>query len=283
MWTFETENIAVAVRPNSSDLLLVTFSHMDFPHQEGKFWCEAAVDKLGYAAVGIVCKSNCWYPVAEMRALAQSIRNVARDYKTVLLYGHSMGGYAAIKYSALLQSHRSIAVSPQFSIDPRDLCSAEGALLDARLVHLYQPALNAGMAIDGPDIGGSIYMVFDPREKLDAWNCARIAQRGDPRSCTITNVRGYNLDHCAVDVFASTARFSQLAQLCAEDDVEAFLRAFAGFRRTADRRVFNVLKALKGCDLARTRRLAAARAPGLHEYWRKQVEDLCADPAAPAL
>ncbi len=42
-----------------------------------------------------------------------------RPRSAVITYGSSMGGYAAFRFSGLLQAARVIAFSPQYSVDPR--------------------------------------------------------------------------------------------------------------------------------------------------------------------
>ncbi len=52
-----------------------------------------------------------------MVELAKVILPIIQRFKNIVGYGGSMGGYAAIKYSNLLNMNRIIAFVPQYSID----------------------------------------------------------------------------------------------------------------------------------------------------------------------
>lgn len=55
------------------------------------------------------------------------------------------GGYAAIKYSNLLDLNRIVALVPQYSIDPEDIH-------DPRYNMFYHADLNANMRIQAQDV-----------------------------------------------------------------------------------------------------------------------------------
>lgn len=49
----------------------------------------------------------------DIRTLADNIKTFAKSYKTVILAGASMGGYAALLVSSLIKAQRVIALNPQ--------------------------------------------------------------------------------------------------------------------------------------------------------------------------
>lgn len=66
-------------------------------------------------------KQKSWFPQASMIELEKAISPILEGFKNIVGYGGSMGGYAAIKYSNLLNMNRVIAFVPQYSIDPEQV------------------------------------------------------------------------------------------------------------------------------------------------------------------
>lgn len=63
---------------------------------------------------------NSWFQYPQMREMITTIGHWARfEYAEIISYGLSMGGYAAIKWAELLGARQVLAVSPQYSVDPR--------------------------------------------------------------------------------------------------------------------------------------------------------------------
>ncbi len=70
------------------------------------------------SSLDVTVSSNHWFQVAETDAALAAIREVAKNYKRVVAYGSSMGGYAAIACGAAIGAHATIALSPQSTVDP---------------------------------------------------------------------------------------------------------------------------------------------------------------------
>jgi tetratricopeptide (TPR) repeat protein len=70
-------------------------------------------------AIHFIGRENDWYQYAEMPAAAAAVAELARAYERVVAYGSSMGGYAAIRFGGMAGATVALAISPQFSIDPR--------------------------------------------------------------------------------------------------------------------------------------------------------------------
>jgi hypothetical protein len=260
----QTENIGVMVMPAMSDVMVITFAHMDFDITAGHFWGQEAIRKAGYAGMGLICRSNSWFPEQDVQELSDYMLEQAKTYKTTVLYGFSMGAYAAIKYSRLLRADCSIALSPQFSIDPADVFGH-----DQRLMRHYDPRLNAGMAITQADMAGSVYMFYDPYVAPDQWNCAMIRGRAGPE-VELRTVLVPRIGHETIDVFSGTERLKNLVRYCLDADMDGLRRLTADSRRRAERRIFNSLTALRKRAPARAEALFAAYHGQLGEHWRRQ-------------
>lgn len=79
---------------------------------------EAFLARHGFEAYHVLHTSNAWYQYPQMRAALEDLRARLGPDRPVITYGSSMGGYAAFRFSGVLQAARVIAFSPQYSIDP---------------------------------------------------------------------------------------------------------------------------------------------------------------------
>lgn len=155
----EDEHLLVVHRPGASDFTLVTFGGMGQRPDGTWLWGERPVRVLGLEAIGFLGKRPNWYPAASMRSAAPAVRAALRG--AAIGYGYSMGGYAALKYGALLGLRAALAVAPQVSIDPGDVPR------DARYHGFFDPALHAGMRVGPGDLSPCAVVVADPRFPLD--------------------------------------------------------------------------------------------------------------------
>ncbi|MFW1860189.1 hypothetical protein ACG9HZ_16925, partial [Acinetobacter defluvii] len=85
--------------------------------------------------VGIMPNQQSWFPASSMLALLEQLQPILKQFKKIVGYGGSMGGYAAIKYSKSLQMTRVVAMVPQYSLDPNEV-------EDKRYTDFYDATLN---------------------------------------------------------------------------------------------------------------------------------------------
>ena len=113
--------------------------------------------KYNYAVVGIMPKQKSWFPASSMAALLEHLDPILKQFKNIVGYGGSMGGYAAIKYAKALKMNRVVAMVPQYSIDPLEV-------EDKRYTDFYDAELNADMRIQAQDIVADCeyIIVYDP-------------------------------------------------------------------------------------------------------------------------
>src|SRR4051794_1872432 len=105
--------------PFAADRVVITFgSYSVTPGFDQPGFGERFLRKNRIDAVHIVPRSNRWYQYTDMPDALAAARARTGGYPLRIAYGSSMGGYAAINFSARLDAQRVIALSPQFSIDP---------------------------------------------------------------------------------------------------------------------------------------------------------------------
>ena len=95
----------------------------------GSYTNDYTLDRQGFAedflrgegidAVHVLNRDNRWYQYAEMDAALAAAAEVTRGYGQVFTYGSSMGGYAALRFARAVGADTAIAISPQYSLDPK--------------------------------------------------------------------------------------------------------------------------------------------------------------------
>lgn len=159
---FEDEQIRVIFLEGSSDELIFSFGDLITRAKGLTVNAEKSLHKFDFNVLGIMPKQKSWFPESSIQAMMSSIAPILARFTQRIAYGGSMGGYAAIKYSALLGVQRAVALVPQFSIDPQDV-------EDTRYNMFFQPELNSGMAVRAQDIAPDCeyIMVYDPYYAAD--------------------------------------------------------------------------------------------------------------------
>ncbi|HEX3860521.1 MAG TPA: hypothetical protein VHY35_02400 [Stellaceae bacterium] len=239
---------------------------MDYPSDED-FWGRMAIEKAGYAAIGLVCKRNCWFPSADIEWTLSILNPLLRPYKNIVLYGFSMGGYGAVKFSRHLAASCVISLSPQYSIDPNDVFPH-----DRRLIKHFNPAVNINMSIKSHDMSGRIFLFYDPKVQEDSWNVERILENAD-ENAKIIPVRAPNIGHETIDLFAGSSFIEQLVSLCLSGDLTQ-LREFTSLqRRRSQRRIFHILSKAKTRFPQSAEILYEQNRELLLPYWQKKWDE----------
>jgi pimeloyl-ACP methyl ester carboxylesterase len=188
------------------DTLVVTFNEMWNHYSSQNFWGERPLKKLGLPAYGIVTDGPNWFPAADaLNALREPI-TASRKYKHIILYGYSMGAYGAIKYSSLFDNPIVLAFSPQFSIDPAD-CGG----FDDRYEPYFNLDYHRRMKIVPEDVGGSVYIFYDPFNAADQFHAKSI-----PGDCHLIKVR--YISHETVRAIGNTANLKSIFDLALQGD-----------------------------------------------------------------
>lgn len=168
---FEDEHIRAIFLPGDSNTLVLSFGDLITRASGLSINAEKSLIKYQYNVIGIMPKQKSWFPQASMIELAKTISPVLQGFKNIVGYGGSMGGYAAIKYSNLLNMNRVIAFVPQYSIDPDHV-------EDRRYAEFFDAVANKDMQIQLQDVDATreYVIVYDPYFSIDREHYLKIKE-----------------------------------------------------------------------------------------------------------
>ena len=94
-------------------------------------------------AIHVMSYRNDWFQHTEIEHVLLTIREACLGAGRILAYGSSMGGYAALRFAGPIGAHAALALSPQYSLDPRKVPFETRWAHDRRRIRFLQ-------SIDGP-------------------------------------------------------------------------------------------------------------------------------------
>jgi pimeloyl-ACP methyl ester carboxylesterase len=175
---YDSQYMRVIRNASSGSHLYVTFNEMELSvsrMKNNEFWGYPLFHSMDVPAIGFVSTGKHWYPEHVTRDAIEIVRQIIaeRGYSRVITYGHSMGGYAALRYGAALGADVAIAFCPQYSIAPSDVGE-----WDRRYIQNY--ALHGGedMLLKGQHLPKQTYVAHDPNHRQDARHAAYIERLG---------------------------------------------------------------------------------------------------------
>lgn len=168
---FEDEHIRAIFLPGDSNTLVLSFGDLITRASGLSINAEKSLIKYQYNVIGVMPKQKSWFPQASMIELAKAISPILKGFKNIVGYGGSMGGYAAIKYSNLLNMNRVIAFVPQYSIDPEHV-------EDRRYAEFFDSVANKDMQIQPQDVDAAreYVIVYDPYFSIDREHYLKIKE-----------------------------------------------------------------------------------------------------------
>lgn len=205
---YSDENLEVFHRPGSSGYVLATFNEMEMQANGSRFWGQRFCEKADIAALGFISRRPNWFPAASMVKASAAVAPILRQATERILYGHSQGGYAALRYRRLLDADVVIAFCPQISIDPKTVP------FDGRFTRHFAPSLHDGMEIAPEHAAGRAYVFHDPFHAVDREHAERIAARQERTRLVPVHMTG----HGTIRAFTRTARALALIEACRADD-----------------------------------------------------------------
>jgi len=248
---WDDSDLRIIYAPHHSETLLLTFGDLLSGVNGFSFPADRAVRKLGYAAIGFVAKKPNWYTGPTFGAALDFARGFAERYPKRVAYGASMGGYAAIKYSRVLETSGVLTLTPQWTIDPGE-CGG--------MPNGYEKYYNAGMkgmGITDADIAGELMLIYDPAHRIDTYHVNTISALAP----WAVRVHCHASDHHVARVISGTEVLRKLIAAAVMGDQKAAFGAVSSARRLSNRR--------KAIVLARARekhtRLAWSALQGLGE------------------
>ena len=168
---FEDEHIRAIFLQGNSNTLVLSFGDLITRASGLSINAEKSLIKYQYNVIGIMPKQKSWFPKASMVEMAKAILPILQRFKNIVGYGGSMGGYAAIKYSNLLNMNRIVAFVPQYSIDPEQV-------EDRRYAEFFDAVANKDMQIQLQDVDASreYIIVYDPYFAVDREHYLKIKE-----------------------------------------------------------------------------------------------------------
>jgi hypothetical protein len=165
---FDDQNLRVLFFEKNSDFLLITFGDSVALVNGDRFYGDSVSEKASISTLGFMPKHRNWYPKESMILAIQVVVNYIDHFDIRILYGGSMGGYAAIKYSGFLQATAVLSHCPQYTINPNEIPS-----WNPSFSAYYKPSMGL-MRITSEDVSGKIYVVYDPNHRGDTEHAEKI-------------------------------------------------------------------------------------------------------------
>jgi Flp pilus assembly protein TadD len=237
MIAFESDHIQALYADHPSDFLLITFATATMRANGRRFFCSNLADRGKIATLGFVATRPNWYPQAEMAKAIEAVQPILERFAERVCIGYSMGGFATIKYARALRSTTSIAICPQFSVDPSDIPPQfENALRETMAALKVQRSdLDRDMRITSRSEYGRMFALYDNRDAAELAHLARIEEQ-----VAITKIDLPYTRHDTHRCFSELEALTQLVALCRKGDA-ASARAFAQRqRKSVSARAFNL-------------------------------------------
>jgi hypothetical protein len=166
----------VALIPQGSRRLVVTFDNLAAKREAADRlpWGHDYLAKTGWDVLGVLSKAPNWFREPSLYDLFDRFRDegLFRGYDHVVTYGSSMGGFGACAFAAAAPGCTVLAFAPQRSLAP--------SLVPFELRYRYGRSLGDWTdprysdGLEGIRQAGQVYLVHDPRERLDAQHVAAL-------------------------------------------------------------------------------------------------------------
>lgn len=229
---FEDDELRVIWAPRGSECLIITFGDLMNLADGMNYFAKAPLEKLGYSCLGFMNKHSHWFPAANMQRAMVAIAEILQTHLYKVMYGGSMGGYAAIKYSQLLQATHVLAMCPQSGIDAQQYPGWSPGWQE-----YFVPSMQ-GMRIKPEDIAGQVYVICDFHDRVDKQHADHIADS----SAQVQLINMPCAKHHVTTVIAGSRNLEQLIQACLQGQRIELHRISRHCRRHSDIYKKNVLK-----------------------------------------
>lgn len=231
---FRSDNVVVRSVP-ASDLSrwVVTFDNYGIGHGfDRPGFGEEFLRNAGISAIHVMGVREDWYQYPEMPAAMQAVRQATAGAERVMTYGSSMGGYAALRFADAAGANAVLAISPQYSIDPKKTPFEKRWIQDSRRIH-FLPEIDGRLSCAVQPI-----VVFDPVAE-DGRQAALIQQ-----DIAITQIRLPHVSHPATTYLGEVGLLKPLVlkTLSGELDGPAFNSEARLARRRSSLYVSNLAK-----------------------------------------
>lgn len=74
--------------------------------------------RYGINVIHFTCRGPQWYQYSDAETAGRALGRAAAAFDYIVTYGASMGGYGALLFARHAGAHMTLAISPQYSMDP---------------------------------------------------------------------------------------------------------------------------------------------------------------------
>ena len=167
----------VAVFNRRGSTLVVTFDNMKSRETPSPAfpWGADYVERLGHSHLGIMMsRRNDWFRHSDLFDFFEELQYTGffTEFRRVIFYGASMGGYGALSFAAAAPGAQVVAFAPQTSLDPRVTPFETRYRSGFARGDWDDPRFADGAA--GAALAGQVTIFADPYEPLDRAHVARL-------------------------------------------------------------------------------------------------------------
>ncbi|MEO3416145.1 hypothetical protein AAFO92_15950 [Roseovarius sp. CAU 1744] len=160
--------------PRSTETLVVTFDNLDIAmnkRDDRRPWGYSFIREQGWSMLGVLAGGWTWYREPWVYGQFDELKKTGffKQFKRVVFYGASMGGYAACAFSPAAPGCDVVAISPQSTVD-KSIVPWETRY---KAVWDHDFSGKYGDASVVSKKASRIYMIYDPYETLDAKHADR--------------------------------------------------------------------------------------------------------------
>jgi hypothetical protein len=228
---YEDDEIKVLWHPGNSDFLMVTFGDLVTMVNGDRFYADTPIRKLDLNCIGFMSKRPNWFPSKNVKASIPVIEPTIKRFIDRVIYGGSMGGHAAIKYSKALKATSVLAFCPQWSLDPVE---CEGNT--SGYAQYFNNSM-AGMGIKKDDVSGLICVIYDPNHKIDSFHYSKIKGLAG----SVFSIRAFSAGHDVTKILAGTQQIDQMVKALRLRKFDQLVALASGFRKASPIRLSRLL------------------------------------------
>lgn len=219
---YEDGHLEVYRHQGKSDFLVITFNEMGTLPGRGS-WGSRALQNNNISYLGFVSKKPNWFPGSSMERAKHALTSTLEAYSKLVMYGHSQGGYAAVRYASLYSATSIIAFCPQFSIRPESMSGK-----DKRFARHY-PSTMDHQEIGPYDVGVDCrtHIFYDPNDELDRLNFLHIKEK-IPHA---RSIKVFGTGHQSVRAIANSEAVGRILTSAASNDTSGIIRALRESKR----------------------------------------------------
>jgi|GEM_PF-1524620 len=222
MIIFEGDELVVHYHQGNTDYVLVTFEGAHETKNATKtFFGAPVVRKLGITCVGVTAKVDHWYISPDTLEVQKHILNFTEKFSNTVIIGISMGAYAALSWSKILNADTVFSMAPKWSLDPEE-CPVH----EYYLTHNFRENMK-GMGIRKEQVQGRLFVAYDPLDEGD-WEQSQLLSEKIPE---INIVNTYYSGHVVAHSLSGSNLFGEIIAALAHGSNQHVYAAIAKSRR----------------------------------------------------